>query len=75
MGADLGGDGEARRHRQSQIAHLGQVRALAAEQILHGGLVLGLTVAERINPLAHDDLACAFRAVPPDLGCLASRRA
>ena len=34
-GADLGGDGEARRDRQAEIAHLGEVGALAAEQRLH----------------------------------------
>ena len=33
--ADLGRDGEARRHRQPQTAHLGEVRALAAEQVAH----------------------------------------
>jgi hypothetical protein len=32
--ARLGGDGEPRRHRQPQPDHLGQVRALAAEQVL-----------------------------------------
>jgi hypothetical protein len=32
-GADLGGDGEARRHRQAQLRHLGQVGALAAQQV------------------------------------------
>ena len=33
--AGFGGDGEAGRHRQPQGRHLGQVRALAAEQVLH----------------------------------------
>ncbi len=33
IGADLGGDGEAGRHRQAEIGHLGEVGALAAEQI------------------------------------------
>jgi hypothetical protein len=32
IGADLGGDGEAGRHRQAEIGHLGEVGALAAEQ-------------------------------------------
>ena len=51
IGADLGGDGEARRHRQAQIGHLGEVRPLAAEQVLHPRLALGLAVAEGIDPL------------------------
>ena len=49
--ADVGGDGEAGRHRQAQIGHLGQPRALAAEQVAHAGLALGAAVAERIDPL------------------------
>ncbi len=53
IGADLGRDGEAGGHRQAQIAHLGEVRALAAEQIAHSGLTLGLAVAERVHPLRH----------------------
>ncbi|OPZ58522.1 MAG: hypothetical protein BWY87_01417 [Deltaproteobacteria bacterium ADurb.Bin510] len=40
-GADFGRDGEARRHRNAQVAHLGQVGALAAQQVLHVGLALG----------------------------------
>ena len=35
MGADLGGDGEARRHRQAEIAHLGEIGALAAQERAH----------------------------------------
>ena len=53
MGADFRGDGEARGDRQAQIAHLRQVRALAAEQVLHGGLAFRLAVSERINPFGH----------------------
>ena len=33
--AHLGGDGEARRHRQAEARHLRQVGALAAQQLLH----------------------------------------
>jgi hypothetical protein len=29
----IGRDGEARRHREPEVCHLGQVRALAPEQI------------------------------------------
>ena len=35
LGADLGGDGESRGDRQADVGHLGQVRALAAEEVLH----------------------------------------
>ena len=38
VGADLGGDGEAGRHRQAEIGHLGEAGALAAEQVAHLGL-------------------------------------
>ena len=34
VGADLGRDGEAGRHRQAEIGHLGEVGALAAEEVL-----------------------------------------
>ena len=33
--ADLGGDGEAGRHRQAEMRHLGEAGALAAKQIAH----------------------------------------
>ena len=34
IGADLGRDRKAGRHRQAEIAHLGETGALAAEQVL-----------------------------------------
>ncbi len=49
--ADLGGDGEAGRHRQSDAAHLSEVRALAAEQRLHRAVAVGLA-AKEIDVLA-----------------------
>ena len=52
VGADLGGDGEAGRHRQAEIGHLGEVRALAAEEIAQARRSLGLAVAEGIDPFA-----------------------
>ncbi|MGY4335574.1 hypothetical protein ACVWW3_000480 [Bradyrhizobium sp. LM2.9] len=52
IGADRGRDGEARRHRQAEIGHLGEVGALAAEQVAHLRFALGLPVPERIDPLA-----------------------
>ena len=57
VGADLGRDGEAGRHRQAEIGHLGEVRALAAEEVAHRRLALGLAVAEGVDPLRH----CRFR--------------
>ena len=47
--AGVGGDGEPGRHRQTQPGHLGQVRALAAEQVL---LVL-VSFGEFVNVLGH----------------------
>ena len=52
IGADVGGDGEARRHRQAEIGHFGKARALAAEEIAHRRLALGLAAAEAIDPFA-----------------------
>ena len=57
VGADLGRDGEAGRHRQAEIGHLGEVRALAAEELAHRRFALGLAVAEGVDPLRH----CRFR--------------
>ena len=47
LGAGLGGDGEALGHRQAEIGHLRQVRALAAQQVTHGCVAL----AEEVNIL------------------------
>jgi len=60
--ADLGGDGEAGRHRQTQGRHLGQIGALAAEQIAHLGAAVRLAAAELVDPLRHRS------ALPLDLG-------
>ena len=51
-GADVGRDGEARRHRQAGVGHLGEAGALAAEQVLHGAVAVGLAVAEEVHVLA-----------------------
>ncbi len=42
-------DRKALRHRQTQIRHLGKVRALSAEQVPHGGVTFG----KHINPFCH----------------------
>jgi hypothetical protein len=52
VGADRGGDGEARRHRKAQVGHLGEIGALAAQQFLHAGAALRLAAAEGVDPLA-----------------------
>ena len=49
VGADFGGDGEARRHRQADAAHLRQVRAFAAEQRLHAAVAVGFLVSKQVN--------------------------
>ena len=40
LGAGLGGDGEALGHGQADVGHLGQVGALAAQQLTHVGVAL-----------------------------------
>ncbi len=52
--ARLGGDREARRDRNADVRHLGQARALAAEQVLHPGIAVGLSVPEVVDPLRHE---------------------
>ena len=51
VGADLGGDREPGRHRQPDAAHLGEVRALAAEQRLHRSVAVRLA-AEEVDVLS-----------------------
>ena len=48
-GADFGGDREARRDGDSDDAHLGEVRALAAQERFHLGLAVGLAPAEGVD--------------------------
>jgi hypothetical protein len=49
VGADLGGDGKTRRHRQAKARHFGKVRALAAQQVAHIGAALGGAATKGIN--------------------------
>mmetsp|Transcript_69500 Transcript_69500/g.199313 ORF Transcript_69500/g.199313 Transcript_69500/m.199313 type:complete len:316 (-) Transcript_69500:59-1006(-) len=49
--AHLGGEGEARRHRQPNTSHLREVRSLAAQQIFHVRASICLALAEIVNPL------------------------
>ena len=51
LAAGFGLDGEARRHRQSGIGHLGQSGAFAAEFVLHLAVTFGVSVAEKVDVL------------------------
>src|ERR1700688_653148 len=53
MGADLGRDGEARRDREADPAHLSEAGPLAAEKLAHAGLAVRLAAAEGVNRPAH----------------------
>ena len=48
--ADLGRDGEAGGHRQTEMRHFGKARAFAAEEISHVGAAGRLAAAECVNP-------------------------
>ncbi len=50
--ADLGGDREARRHRQPEACHLRKIGALASEEVLHVRGAFGLAGPEEVDPLA-----------------------
>ncbi len=47
--AGLGGDGEAGRHRQARVGHLGETRALATEQVAHRRVALGAAIAPGVD--------------------------
>jgi len=53
VNAGLGADGEAGRHRDADVGHLGQVGALAAENIFHRGVAFGAAGGERVNVFSH----------------------
>ena len=53
VGANLGGDGEARGNRQTQRRHFRQIGALAAEKVLHRRVAVGGASAEAVHPLSH----------------------
>ena len=64
-GADVGRDREARRHGDPHLGHLGEVRALAAEQVLHARLALGLAIAEGVDPLPASHRPSPFTSSRP----------
>ena len=59
--AGFGLDGEARRHRQAGIGHLGQAGAFAAEFVLHLAVAIGLAAAEEIDVLGAGCLLVGVR--------------
>ncbi len=60
VGADLGGDGEASRHRNAQVGHLGQVGSLAAQELLHVGGTLRLAGPKEIDVLFRSHLCSSW---------------
>ncbi|MNE10443.1 hypothetical protein D3C80_1031590 [compost metagenome] len=53
MDAGFRRDREAGRHRKAERRHLGQVRALAAEKVLHRRIAVSRAAAEAVHPLGH----------------------
>ncbi len=53
IGADFRRHREAGGHREAEMGHLGEVRALAAEEVALAAGALGLAAAESVNPLRH----------------------
>ena len=47
--AEAAGDGEAGRDRDAEGRHLGEARALAAEDVLHGGGAVGAALPEEVD--------------------------
>jgi hypothetical protein len=56
--ARLGGDGEAVGHGHADALHLGDIGALAAEQVAHLGGTLGLVVDELLHDEATPGRSC-----------------
>ena len=56
IGANFRGDGEAGGHREAEVRHLGEVGPLAAKEVAHRRLALGLAVTEGIDPFRHQSL-------------------
>jgi hypothetical protein len=50
--ADFSANGKARGNRHASVGHLGQSRAFATQDILHGPVALGLAVPKEINKLS-----------------------
>ena len=63
--AGLARDGESGRHRQPDVGHLGEVRALAAEHPLHLGVALGHIVPVGVLAEGVDALHCFCHLTSP----------
>ena len=68
--ADLRGQGETRRDRQAQLGHLGEVGALAAQQLAHAGFTFTVAAAKGVNPLG----ICSHERAPSLKSCRNRRR-
>ena len=51
IGADIGGDGESSRNGEANIAHFGEVRPFASQEVPHRGVAFGLAGSEEVNVL------------------------
>ena len=71
--ADLGRDREARRHGNAEVRHLGEVRPLSAEKLLHRRVAVRTPLAEEIDSLGVAHGRVPRWSGPP--GRRASRRA
>ena len=60
LGASLGGDGEALRHGQTDVGHLGQVGALAAQELAH----VGIALSEQVTILFAHFHSSVFLSMP-----------
>ena len=63
--AGLARDGESGRHRQPDVGHLGEVRALAAEHPFHLGVALGHIVPVGVLAEGVDALHCFCHLTSP----------
>ena len=72
--ADFRRDREARRHRQAQRGHFGEIGALAAQQVAHFATSFGLLRPEGIDPLRHAKLQRKTKASPTRAQTISERR-
>ena len=66
---DFGGQGEARGHREPEVAHFGKICPLAAQQGAHLGGAIGNALAKPVDPfrrgISHRPPRFAFRSIDP----------
>jgi len=68
IGANLGGDGESRRHGQADAGHFREVGSLAAEQRLHAAVAVGFAGTPGVNVFGCFGCGC-FLGSRGFLGC------